>query len=116
MTRQVRPFANCWRCRRPSQPAQRAFSLGTLASHGGAAGVAHDGWGLASYQGTDVAFVGEPSAAAESELVRILECHGTSTKLAVSHIRQARWGAVQFSNTQPVIREAGGCTHVNFIA
>lgn len=95
-----------------SQPAQLTFSLHTLAAHGGAAGIAHDGWGVAIYQGTDVALFREPSAAAESELVRFLECHGPSTKLAVSHIRHATWGAVQFSNTQPFMREVGGCTHV----
>lgn len=95
-----------------SQPAQLTFSLRTLASHGGPAGVAHDGWGVAIYQGTDVALFREPSAAGDSELVRFLECHGPSTRLAVSHIRHATWGAVQFSNTQPFIREVGGCTHV----
>jgi glutamine amidotransferase len=95
-----------------SQPAQLTFSLHTLAAHGGAAGIAHDGWGVAIYPGTDVALFREPSAAAESELVRFLECHGPSTKLAVSHIRHATWGAVQFSNTQPFMREVGGCTHV----
>jgi predicted glutamine amidotransferase len=94
------------------EPAELTFSLHTLAAHGSAAGVAHDGWGVAIYQGSDVALFREPSAAAESELVRFLECHGPKTKLAVSHIRHATWGAVQFSNTQPFIREVGGCTHV----
>jgi predicted glutamine amidotransferase len=95
-----------------SQPARLTFSLHTLASHGGAAGIAHDGWGVAFYQGADVALFREPAAAADSALVRFLECHGPSTKLAVSHIRHATWGAVQFSNTQPFIRELGGRTHV----
>ena len=66
-----------------SQPAQLTFSLHTLASHGGAAGVAHDGWGVASYQGTDVELFREPSAAADSALVRLLECQGPGTKLAI---------------------------------
>jgi predicted glutamine amidotransferase len=95
-----------------SEPAQLTFSLHTLAAHGSAAGIAHDGWGVAIYQGNDVALFREPSAAAESELVRFLECHGPRTKLAISHIRHATWGAVQFSNTQPFIREVGGRTHV----
>jgi predicted glutamine amidotransferase len=95
-----------------SQPARLTFSLRTLASHGSATGLAHDGWGVAFYQGSDVALFREPAAAAESELVRFLECHGPSTGLAVSHIRHATWGAVQFSNTQPFIRELGGDTHV----
>ena len=95
-----------------SEPAQLTFSLHTLASHGSAAGAAHDGWGVAIYQGPDVALFREPAAAADSDLVRFLECHGPGTKLAISHIRHATWGDVQFSNTQPFIREVGGRTHV----
>ncbi len=95
-----------------SQPAELTFSLRALASHGGAAGIAHDGWGVAFYQGADVALFREPKAAADSALVRFLEGHGPSTKLAVSHIRHATWGAVQFSNTQPFMRELGGRSHV----
>ena len=49
--------------------------------------------------------------AADSALVRFLERNGPSTQLAVSHIRHATWGAVQFSNTQPFTRELGGHTH-----
>jgi predicted glutamine amidotransferase len=95
-----------------AQSVRLTFSLHTLASHGGAAGIAHDGWGVAFYQGEDVALFREPGAAADSALVRFLECHGPSTKLAVSHIRHATWGAVQLSNTQPFVRELGGRTHV----
>ena len=95
-----------------SQPARLTFSLQRLASHGRAADVAHDGWGVAIYQGVDVALFREPSAAAGSRLVHFLEGHGPSTKLAVSHIRHATWGAVQFSNTQPFTREVGGRIHV----
>lgn len=95
-----------------SQPAHLTFSLHTLASHGGAAGIAHDGWGVAFYQGEDVALFREPTAAADSALVRFLESHGPSTNLAISHIRHATWGAVKFSNTQPFTRELGGHTHV----
>jgi Glutamine amidotransferases class-II len=43
-----------------SQPARLTFSLRTLASHGSATGLAHDGWGVAFYQGSDVALFREP--------------------------------------------------------
>lgn len=95
-----------------AHPTKLTFSLRRLAAHGGVAGAAHDGWGVAFYQGTDVALFREPAAAADSALVRFLERHGPPTQLAVSHIRHATWGAVQFSNTQPFMRELGGTGHV----
>jgi len=94
-----------------SQPARLSLSLHTLASHGGQAGSTHDGWGVAFYQGKDVALFREPLAAADSALVRYLEAQGPSTHLAISHIRHATRGTVQFSNTQPFIRELAGRTH-----
>jgi glutamine amidotransferase len=95
-----------------SQPGRLTFSLHTLASHGGEAGNMHDGWGVAFYQGEDVALFREPLAASGSALVRYLETQGPSTNLAISHIRHATRGTVQFANTQPFIRELGGHTHV----
>lgn len=95
-----------------AQPVQLTFSLHTLASRGGGAGTAHDGWGVAFYQGVDVALFREPTAASDSALVRYLETQGPSTNLAISHIRHATRGTVQFSNTQPFMRELGGHTHV----
>lgn len=95
-----------------SQPAHLTFSLHILASHGGAAGIAHHGWDVAFSQGEDVALFREPTAAADNALVRFLELRGPSTHLAISHIRHATWGSVKFSNTQPFTRELGGRTHV----
>ncbi len=95
-----------------SQPARLTFSLHTLASRGGLNGTTHDGWGVAFYQGADVALFREPLAADGSALVSYLETQGPSTKLAISHIRHATQGTVQFSNTQPFIRELGGRTQV----
>lgn len=95
-----------------SQEARLTFSLRRLAARGTAADLAHDGWGVAFYRGTDVALFREPSAAAESALVRFLENHGPSTHLVISHIRHATWGAVQLSNTQPFMRELSGNAHV----
>jgi predicted glutamine amidotransferase len=95
-----------------SQPVRLTFSLRTLASRGGAAGSSHDGWGVAFYQGQDVALFREPAAAADSALVRYLETQGPPTDLAISHIRHATRGAVSLANTQPYVRELGGRTHV----
>jgi predicted glutamine amidotransferase len=95
-----------------SQSALLTFSLRRLAARGGRADLAHDGWGVAFYQGSDVALFKEPAAAAGSGLVQFLEQHGPSTNLALSHIRHATWGAVQYANTQPFTRELGGYAHV----
>lgn len=95
-----------------SQPAGLTFSLHTLAARGGDAGTTRDGWGVAFYQGDDVALFREPAAAGSSALVRYLETQGPSTNLAISHIRHATQGAIQLSNTQPFVRELGGRAHV----
>lgn len=95
-----------------SGPTRLTFSLHTLASRGGATGSSRDGWGVAFYQGQDVALFREPLAAGNSPLVSFLETQGPSTHLAISHIRHATRGAVSFSNTQPFVRELGGRTHV----
>lgn len=95
-----------------SQPARLTFSLHTLAARGGQDGTTHDGWGVAFYQGDDVALFREPSAAAGSPLVRHLESEGPSTRLAISHIRHATQGSVCLANTQPFTRELGGRMHV----
>lgn len=95
-----------------SGPTRLTFSLHALASHGGDAGSSRDGWGVAFYQGTDVALFREPVAAGNSALVQYLESHGPSTNLAISHIRRATRGTVQLANTQPFVRELGGRTHV----
>lgn len=95
-----------------SLPARLTFSLHTLALRGGLSGTTHDGWGVAFYQGHDVALFREPLAADGSALVSFLETQGPSTNLTISHIRHATQGTVQFVNTQPFIRELGGRTHV----
>lgn len=95
-----------------SQPARLTFSLHTLAARGGEDGTTRDGWGVAFYQGDDVALFREPAAAGNSALVRYLETEGPATTLALSHIRHATQGGVQLSNTQPFARELGGRMHV----
>lgn len=95
-----------------SHPARLTFSLHALAARGGSSGSLHDGWGVAFYQGTDVALFREPAGAAESALVRFLESDGPATSLAISHIRHATQGSVSLANTQPFTRELAGRTHV----
>lgn len=95
-----------------SSPVRLTFSLQTLAAHGASAGSSRDGWGVAFYQGSDVALFREPAAAAGSALVRFLESQGPATGLAISHIRHATQGAVSFANTQPFMRELAGRAHV----
>lgn len=95
-----------------SHPARLTFSLQTLAVRGGAVGSLHDGWGVAFYQGADVALFREPAGADDSALVRFLEEDGPATSLAISHIRHATQGSVSLANTQPFTRELAGRAHV----
>lgn len=95
-----------------SAPARLTFSLHALAGRGGLAGRSHDGWGVAFYDGHDVALFREPDPAADSALVRHLEAQGPATRLAISHIRHATRGGLSLANTQPFVRELGGRTHV----
>lgn len=95
-----------------SQPERLNFSLHVLALHSGDMGSLHDGWGVAFYQGNDVALFREPNAAENSPLVKFLETKGPMTTLAISHIRHATRGALHLSNTQPFTRELGGRMHV----
>jgi glutamine amidotransferase len=94
------------------QPARLTNSLRALAARGSAANGAHDGWGVAFYQGRDVALFREAAAAADSPLVHYLESQGPAAGLAISHIRHATRGDLSLANTQPFVRELGGRKHV----
>ena len=87
------------------------FSLEALSSHSAAPGVSRDGWGVAYYQGHDVALFREPGAASDSPLVRYLESQGPKSTLAISHIRHATQGVASLANTQPFVREFAGAMH-----
>ena len=95
-----------------SRPARLTFSLHTLAARGGLLGRSHDGWGVAFYEGCDIALFREPRPAADSALVNFLETQGPATGLAISHIRHATRGEVSLANTQPFVRQLGDRTHV----
>lgn len=93
-------------------PTHLTFSLKKLAARGGLTSKYRDGWGVAFYDGKDVALFREPTAAGDSALVRFIEGQGPSTSLAISHIRRATRGAITLANTQPFARELAGRTHV----
>jgi predicted glutamine amidotransferase len=93
-------------------PTRLSISLEALAARSGPGYSTRDGWGVAFYQGRDVALFREATAASDSALVRLLGSTGPSTQLAISHIRHATHGALTLANTQPVVRELGGRTHV----
>lgn len=93
-------------------PARLSLSLEALAAHGASGGVAPDGWGVAFYEGPDVALFREPAPAGDSPLVRQLQAGGPATQLAISHIRRATLGGISLANTQPFVRELGGRAHV----
>lgn len=88
------------------------FSLETLAAHGAANGRYRDGWGVAFYQGPDVALFREPTPAGDSALIRLLESSGPESSLVISHIRRATHGDISLANTQPFIRQVMNRTHV----
>jgi len=94
------------------QPVRLTFSLETLAAHGAANGRYRDGWGVAFYQGHDVALFREPTPAGDSALIRLLESQGPESSLVISHIRRATHGEISLANTQPFTRQVMERTHV----
>ncbi|WP_255849684.1 class II glutamine amidotransferase [Stutzerimonas kunmingensis] len=89
-------------------PTRLTRSLTALAAHAGGISRNRDGWGIAYYQGRDVALFKEASAASDSPLVRLLETQGPSTTLIIAHIRHATQGAISLANTAPFARELTG--------
>lgn len=94
-------------------PATLGLSLGRLARHSsGIEGQHRDGWGLACYEERDCLLLREPRPACESLLLRFVDVQGVRTRMAVSHLRLATFGARSLQNTQPFVRELGGRSHV----
>jgi glutamine amidotransferase len=94
------------------QPATVALSLEEFARHGEPSSPRKDGWGIAYLQERDVWVIKESAPAGSSDLVRFIEGHEFRSTLVMSHIRQAKRGAVRFENTQPYRRELAGRAHV----
>lgn len=95
-----------------SAPVEIKLSLAELARHGGQTGIHTDGWGVAFLEGRDVRLIREPSAAAFSPWVQCLQDHPIQSNTVIAHIRHATKGAVELANTQPFVRELGGCACV----
>ncbi|MFN2362596.1 MAG: class II glutamine amidotransferase [Marinobacter sp.] len=67
-----------------------------------------DGWGVAFYQGADVALYRDTSPADESAQVPWIETHGPETTLSMAYIRHATQGPIELANTGPYARELNG--------
>jgi len=86
--------------------------LTALAAHGGGDSRNRDGWGLAFYQGRDVALYRDTTPAYSSPLVPWLEANGPASTLSIGYIRHATKGAINLANTGPFSRELNGRIHV----
>ena len=93
-------------------PTRTALSLHAFAGHGSLGAIAVDGWGLAFYDGADVRLYKEPEPASDSAWLAFVEGRHLPSRLLLSHIRHAITGDISFANTQPFVRELGGCRHV----
>ncbi|WP_448505372.1 class II glutamine amidotransferase [Immundisolibacter sp.] len=91
-----------------SQPARLTSSLTALASHACGDSRNRDGWGLAFYQGHDVALYRDTTSADTCPLVPWLEANGPATTLSLGYIRHATQGAINLANTGPFSRELNG--------
>ena len=88
------------------------LSLSELSLRGGETDIHKDGWGVAYYQGYDVALFKEPAAAAYSTLMQYVQKLEVRSHTVIAHIRQANVGMNALSNTHPFTREMAGRQHV----
>ena len=95
-----------------SDPIRLSFSWESFVQQGSAAQGNPDGWGVAYFDGADVALLREPSPAAQSPMVRFLNSHAPRSNLIISHVRRATHGDRNLANTQPFQRVLGGRAHV----
>ncbi|MDZ7684801.1 MAG: class II glutamine amidotransferase [Gammaproteobacteria bacterium] len=89
-------------------PARLTSSLTALAAHAGGDSRNRDGWGLAFYQGHDVALYRDTTPADTCPLVPWLEANGPATTLSLGYIRHATQGTITLANTGPFARELNG--------
>lgn len=92
-------------------PARLTFFLAALAGRARVPGRNQDGWGLAYYQGRDVALYRGTTSADEHPLVDWLLHHGPATHTAIGYIRNSTQGSVVLANTGPFTRELNGRVH-----
>jgi glutamine amidotransferase len=92
-------------------PARLTFSLAALAHRARLPSRNQDGWGLAYYQGPDVALYRDTTSADHHPLVDWLMQHGPATQTAIGYIRHSTQGEISLANTGPFIRELNGRIH-----
>lgn len=92
-------------------PARLTFSLAALARRARLPSSNQDGWGLAYYQGPDVALYRDTTSADHHPLVDWLMQHGPATQTAIGYIRHSTQGEISLANTGPFIRELNGRIH-----
>lgn len=92
-------------------PTRLTSSLTALAAHAQGSSRNRDGWGLAFYQGRNVALYRGTEPADASPMVRWLESGGPRTRLSLGYIRHATQGMVELANTGPFVRELNGRIH-----
>ena len=89
-------------------PARLTSSLTALAAHAGGDSRNRDGWGLAFYQGHDVALYRDTTPADACPLVPWLEANGPATTLSLGYLRHATQGTITLANTGPFARALNG--------
>lgn len=92
-------------------PARLTVSLAALAGRARLPSRNQDGWGLAFYQGKDIARYRDSTSADGHPLVDWLMHHGPDTKTAIGYIRHSTQGDISLANTGPFVRELNGRIH-----
>lgn len=92
-------------------PARLTFSLAALAGRARLPSKNQDGWGLAYYQGRDVAHYRDTTSADRSPLVDWLMHHGPASQTVIGYIRHSTQGDITLANTGPFLRELNGRMH-----
>jgi len=92
-------------------PARLTFSLAALAARAQHPSSNRDGWGIAFYQGADVALYRDTQPADNSPLLDWLTHSGPATQTAIGYIRHGTQGGVTLANTGPFLRELNGRIH-----
>jgi predicted glutamine amidotransferase len=92
-------------------PTTVNLSLDVFAHRGLPPALSIDGWGLILYEGRDARLFKEAEPAGKSAWIRFIESNRLPSDFVLSHIRHATQGDIALRNTQPFVREVGGCIH-----
>lgn len=92
-------------------PLRLTVSLAALAARAKIPSKNQDGWGLACYQGKDVALFRNTTSADADPLIPWLVEHGPVSTIALGYIRHSTQGQISLANTGPFTRELYGRSH-----